>query len=326
MSTIRVLIDGAGTVTCQSVIKGLKKQKDFDVQILTMDMDYVNAGRFFSDRFFKIPPASDEEFLQSISMILKQQDVDIFIPIIDYGFKVISENRKALEDISGSLVLISSPKTIDICNDKLNFYDALYKIEGIKVCELIEGPVEGFPYFAKPRYDGRASIGCYKIESWTDFEYVKRHVDCPLFVELLKGTEYTVDTLNDFDGKFIGGVTRIRCETKSGVSYKAEVVHDLEMLEQAKKIVESLNIIGPANLQCFKDGDDITWFEINPRFSGTFAASLGAGFNSAHMILKLFSNMSITKEDTEYDDVTMLRFWDEVILDSEGTSKWISQI
>lgn len=322
---ITILIDGAGTVTCQSVIKGLKAQKEFDVHIITMDMEKESVGAYWADSFYKVPPAKDDSFIPTVISIMKTENVDLLIPIIDYGFEKLSKEKEAIEEITGGKVVISPFDTIEICNDKLKFHNKLITFKDIKTCKCVVDH-ESYPYFAKPRFDGRASLGCFKINSYKDYKYVKEHVENPLFLEYLKGEEYTVDTLSDFEGNWVGGVTRVRTETKSGVSYKAKVVHDYEMLAQAKFIAENIGIVGPANMQCFKNDTCITWFEINPRFAGTFAASLGAGFNSPYLLLKLFKGFSISEEDITYEDVTMLRYWDELILNSVGEIKWTSQI
>lgn len=310
-----ILIDGAGTVTCQSVIKGLRQQKEFKTKIVTMDMSSDNAGKVMSDSFYIVPPAKSKTFLDEVLQIIEKENIDVIVPIIDYSFEVLSKNKEFIESKTKAKLVISSPKVIEICNDKLKFIDfinATFK-GSIKTPNIV-GP-KVYPNFVRPRFDGRASIGCYKVEDLTDLLYVKKHVSNPLHTEYVDAEEYTVDTLCDLDGNWVGGLVRKRTMVKSGVSYKAEVVHDDVILEQAEKIVTSLPIIGPANLQCFKTEDTILWFEINPRFSGTLAASIGAGFNSPHLLLKIVENLTISNEDVSYNDVLMVRYWQEFFID-----------
>ena len=109
--TINILITGSGTVTCQSIIKGLKIQNQLMVNIVTVDMDSNNAGRYFSDKFYKIPPANDKNFISSLLKICKKERIDILIPIIDYEFEKLSQSIKEFNDI-GCKIVISNSNTI----------------------------------------------------------------------------------------------------------------------------------------------------------------------------------------------------------------------
>src|ERR1051326_8439365 len=117
MKRIHVLITGGGTVTCQSVIKGLRKQHEIETRITTVDANPDSTGRYLSDDFHVIPVAKHPDFIPSLLEICKREKVDLLIPIVDYEFLPIAENKRRFEE-GGCRVAISDPETIRTCNEK----------------------------------------------------------------------------------------------------------------------------------------------------------------------------------------------------------------
>ena len=116
-----VLITGAGTVTCQSVIKGLRTQEEIDVTIVTVDASRQVAGRYFSDYFYCVPRAGDPDFVPTLLALCQAHEVRLLVPIVDYEFTALSRAR-ALFAAQGCLVAISAPEVIQCANDKLATY------------------------------------------------------------------------------------------------------------------------------------------------------------------------------------------------------------
>ena len=319
---ITILITGAGTATTISVIKGARQQKEFNVSIVSCDKSDNVAGRYMSDAFYKIPSAQDPAFLPAILRIVKKERVNLVIPIVDYEFKTFTNNKSAFEHL-GATVIFSDPKAIGICTDKfktMKFFESLrlphpksYTWEQAKHARLT------YPLFMKPSVFGRATIDAYTITNKKDLVFYGAAVHRPIVQEFVKGTEITVDALNNFRGKFIGAVARIRTETKGGVSVKGVVIRDDTLIQTIKRITEALPIIGPCNIQCFRTPKGYVFSEINPRFAGAQALSIQAGFNSIHLLCKLYRGESVDfkKLKIRYN-TRMVRFWDEIFVTPKG--------
>lgn len=321
MPDVTVLISGAGTVTCQSVMKGLRSHDLLDVCIITMDMQNESAGRYFSDKFFKVPSASDPAFLQSLLDICKNEKVDLLVPIVDYEFDVLSKNKEQFSAI-GTTVAISSPEVIDNCNDKWKTYSFFKELKiptpTTYLPENLPSEID-FPVFLKPRIMGRSSLDTYLIKSKEMLDQYMPGLKHPLIQQAIEGQEYTIDLLCNFEGKMLNAVIRERIETKSGVSYKGRTVKDEDILNLVVQIAEGLPIIGPANMQCFKNAEGISFIEINPRFSGALALSLAAGFNSPLMLAQLVNGEPLNPDIGNYQPgVMMMRYWQEVFVDGAG--------
>jgi carbamoyl-phosphate synthase large subunit len=317
-----VLITGAGTATCQSVIKGLRSQHEFDPHIITVDMSSDNAGRYLSDHFEIIPAANDNDFIDRVLQIVQQHQVDLLIPIVDYEFPRFAETIDRFNAI-GCRVVLSSSSVIETCNDKWKTFQFLNQLGIDTPDSWLPGDLEvdtaKFPLFVKPQLMGRGSLDCHVVHSPAELDRVLQSVKSPIVQQLVTGREYTVDMLCDFKGKAINGVVRERTETKSGVSYKGVTVLNQAVLEQAAKIVEALPIVGPSNLQCFVNDQAVTFIEINPRFSGALALSIAAGFNSPGLLLALHAGRAVPTQLGQYEEgVRMFRFWQEVFVNSMG--------
>lgn len=322
---ITVFISGSGTATAISVIKGLRLQKEYIVNIISCDASSNVAGKFLSDSFYKVPPADDPKYLEVLLDYIKKSKANLFIPIIDYEFLKIAGNKKSFLDI-GCTPVISDESTINVCIDKfetVKFFHSLrlltplsYSVNQITIIKN-----HHFPLFIKPSYLGRSTINAYKIEDQCDLDYFIKKVPKPIIQEFIEGTEITIDGLCDLQGNFIAAVIRRRDETKSGLSVKGETITDPDLLIHIKKIVETIRIIGPFNIQCIKNkNNEYVFIEINPRFAGGHPLTIFAGLNTALLLCKNYFKDEIKIKDIIIKNhAQMIRYWNEFFIASDGT-------
>ncbi|MGD0995606.1 MAG: ATP-grasp domain-containing protein [Candidatus Bathyarchaeia archaeon] len=315
---LRVLITGAGSTTAISVMKGLRKQREFEVFIVGTDTNERTdiAGSNFCDKFYTVAQATAEKkYLKTLEDLIKSELIDLLIPIVDNELEVIARNRYIIE--RATFLLLSSYDTISTCYDKFKTYEFFNNsnIPTVKTilvdqnCD-IESLVQDitFPIILKPRM-GVSSRDVYEIKNKDELFLLKR-VKNPIIQEMAKGQEYTIDIF--YDGKkIISAVPRKRIETRAGISYKGQTEKDETLINYACQIAEKLNIKGPANIQCFKNGDEIRFIEINPRFSGSLPLTIEAGVNMPLFTLK----MAVGEELEPVEDfkiVKMCRYWEEI--------------
>ncbi len=317
---INILITGVGSTTSQSVIKGFKKQDIFDVNIIGIDINNKKeiAGSTFCNKFYKVPLAVEEdEYLSAIIDIIKKESIELVIPINDIELEIISKNRYRLE--KDAFLLVSPYNTVITCNDKFKTYEFLKSIDlpcpktitinkNLNLNEQISKAKLKYPLIAKPRR-GVSSRDVYHIYDKEDLILIKRIKD-PIIQEKITGKEYTIDIFCD-NNKIICAIPRLRIETRAGISYKGITVKEQGLIDYAKKISEVLNIIGPANIQCFKEKDLIKIIEINPRFSGGLPLTIAAGINTPLFALMLAKGENLTPIKN-FKICRMCRYWEEV--------------
>ena len=310
-----VLVDAAGTVTCQSVIRGLRGAEGIVNNIITIDCDPINAGRYLSDRFYICPKADSTDYIPFVNELCTSEDIDIFIPIIDSGLLNVSANKDQFDESVS--VVVSPYDTIVRCDNKYKTSE-MFLSAGLKTPKVYMKPseVKTFPVFVRPLLGGRASLNCYKADSKEELDVIWKKVDDYLIItDYIEGQEYTIDCICDMYGNYIAALPRKRLETKSGVSYKAEVVHDSQLINSVKALTEKYQFLGPLNVQCIVDSNGDAWFiEINPRFSGTLAATIEAGLNTVEILLASIYDMGISPAMLSYTDGIFVRFWDHVFI------------
>jgi len=317
METTKVIITGIGSTTGISVIKGFRKQNKFITKIVGTDINDKNmiAGSSFCDSFYTVPKAMDRNYISTLLDICEKEKVQVLIPIIDQELLIVAENKDEFNS-RGVTVVISDPETIRICNNKYLTFKFL-KDHGFPTANtLIANEIKDpdslvYPIFVKP-LDGISSINAFKVNTPEEFLIAKRKVQNLVVQEYLEGDEYTTDVMADFAGNIFAVVPRQRISTKAGISYKGKTCKDSRLMYLGKQIAESLKIIGPANIQCMVSRDIISYFEVNPRFSGSLPLTIAAGINTPLWILKLLNGETSPNGLLPFKDVIMTRYWEEI--------------
>src|SRR5437899_4991827 len=131
-----------------------------------------------------------------------------------------------------------------------------------------------------------------------------------------RGTEFSVDVFNDLDGRCLAAIPRTMIESKGGESIKGMTIKDPELIEFSCRVSEALRIIGPANVQCFREPDgELQVTDVNPRFGGGFPLPTAAGSRYPELALALANG---ERPEPRLGDfragVVMTRFFSELVL------------
>jgi carbamoyl-phosphate synthase large subunit len=111
-------------------------------------------------------------------------------------------------------------------------------------------------------------------------------------------------------------------ESKGGESIKGMTIKDDELIAFGCRVAEALRIIGPANVQCFREPDgELLVTDVNPRFGGGFPLPTAAGSGYPELALQLANGERPEPRLGDFrEGVVMTRFFSEVILEeAEGT-------
>ena len=93
-----------------------------------------------------------------------------------------------------------------------------------------------------------------------------------------------------------------------------------ELIEFGRTVSEALRIIGPANVQCFREPDGgLQVTDVNPRFGGGFPLPTAAGSRYPELALALARGESPEPRLGEFrEGVVMTRYFSQVILEELG--------
>ena len=138
----------------------------------------------------------------------------------------------------------------------------------------------------------------------------------PIIQERIEGNEYTVDVCMDFEGNVISIVPRIRIATRSGEISKGKIDKNNHVIEDVKRLMQTLKPIGHITVQCFLTKDNvIKYIEINPRFGGGAPMSFYAGANSPEFLLRMLNGEELSYYEGFQDGLVFSRFDDSILID-----------
>jgi carbamoyl-phosphate synthase large subunit len=133
---------------------------------------------------------------------------------------------------------------------------------------------------------------------------------------LCRGEEFSIDVFCDLDGRCLNAIPRTMIESKGGESIKGMTIRDWELIEVGRTVAEALPILGPANVQCFREPNgryEIT--DVNPRFGGAFPLPLAAGSRYPELALALAQGERPEPRLGDFrEGVVMTRFFSHLCL------------
>lgn len=308
---MRVLLTSAGTATCVNLIKYLKKSGDY---IVVTDINAVGytAGSLLADRFYQVPLAIEDEFINLLIEIILKENIELLIPINDIEVYICSKSINKIK----CQCIVPDVSTIEKVRDKY-VCSVQIRNSGILVPEIFDTDDINFKRILRDRICvGSKGITFFEIGEKCE-EYSKQKRFLQKCISFGREKEYTVDVLADKDGRPIYIVPRERLEVKNGVATKVRISKDIVLINYVKKILDNYKLPGFSNIQFIKDEDGNYWFiEINYRFSGCGAATLAVCPDYLTKFKNIVNN--VTYNNTELNaDVKwgniVTRYYEEVV-------------
>jgi len=312
-----IAVTGAGGGVGQSIIKSLYNT---DYRVIALDGETLGTGLYAVPLSYKIPYVNSSEYLSTLLYICEQEKVDLLFPGLDIELEILSKNIDKFKRI-GTTVIVSDLNVVKISNNKQYMYDCLTKINTTVpfTIPFLQAKIEDikYPIIFKQMVDGARSQNVFLVKSVDEFKSIIQSIEFPLnnFIiqEYIEGDEYTCGTIN-LDGECKGAII-MRRTLRDGDTYKCFSIKN-EMIEKViKDIANKIKPFGACNFQLRVKNDIPYIFEINARCSGTTASRTLCGFNEPKMIADyLLKNIEPTYDIKE---LTILRYWNELIVDNE---------
>ena len=294
--------------------KSLKVRASF----LGTDITKLSPALQLCDKRFLVKPIAHSGYIRQLLSIVKSNKIKLIVPTIDTELKVLSENQRKFTEL-GCRVLVSSKEVVNICQDKRQTYRFLIKNGFETPVTMSAGSALSksklkWPYLLKP-WDGSAGKNITLVKNREELKFFARKIKNAICQEYIEGDEFTCDVYIDFEKKVRCVVPRKRIEVRAGEVSKSRIVKNLNIMNQAKKLVEALGAgPGVVTLQLFLTKQNkLKFTEINPRLGGGVPLSIKAGANFPKWILQeLLGQKPNIKFNTFKDGLTMLRYDSEV--------------
>jgi len=352
LKDIVVMITGAGAPGAPGIIKSLRLNNERKIKIVGVDSSLeTSVGVGMVDEAYQIPSAKEETFIETILEICRKEKIDVIIPLVTMELFVFSKNKQLFKD-NNIIVQVSDFEQLNIANNKYNLmqfckennvpYPEFYIVKSIdefkekakmlgypkkKICfkPPVSNGLRGFRIIndSTDKMDSLINEKPNSIYIGYD-EFLQIAKDANYFPELLlmeflPGDEFSVDVMVD-NGKCHCAMPRSRDKIKMGISFVGTTIEDNEIIEYSKKLVEELKLNGNIGLQFKRDTNGTPKIiESNPRVQGTIVLCTASGYNMVYNSVKA----ALGEELIEYKvswNTKMIRYWDELYIDSDGES------
>ena len=283
------------------------------------DVNPLAPALYRADRQALVPRIGDEEYIPALRALVDEHDVRLIVPLTDLDQVTLAAAREDL----GALVLLPAEETVERLADKYLAH-LLFEERGIASPPtwLPNGVPDdaSFPLLVKAR-NGFGSRHIYRAEDRVQLGFFLGYTPVDSIVQAcLGGEEFSIDVFCDLDGRCLNAIPRTMIESKGGESIKGMTIRDEQLIELARDVAERLQLVGPANIQCFREQDGSHYItDINPRFGGGFPLPLAAGGRYPELALALARGERPEPRLGDFrEGIVMTRFFSDLSLTQNG--------
>jgi carbamoyl-phosphate synthase large subunit len=241
------------------------------------DSDPHCIGRYFVDDFWQMP-RFEELTPEMLATICQEKKISSLIPTRDAELPFFAKHREWFAQ-KGIHVMVSPLKTVELCRDKLDFYQTFKRDFPVIPSSLALEQVEGEKIVVKERFGSGSRFILLDAPRKEAYEYAEK-LQNPLFQPFIQGQEISVDLYVRKDGQMQGVVLRRRERIEGGESQITTTFRDIGLEELFVKIAELLGIYGHAVMQGLITEQGLWILECNPRFGGASRLSCEVGLET----------------------------------------------
>ena len=336
MRTVGLLITCVGGATMRSLLRSLRGSDNFNYILIGVDSTSAGNTDDLLDAYYKVPRGNHSEYVEKLLEIALKEKVEFILPGSDEEAISISKKIGMFNKV-GIEAVVSGIDVLELISNKVETYKLL-SIHGMKTpeYEVISSVKELKVALNKYRYpkktviskpsNGRGGRGLYVFEgmdtppSWlgsgkretrvskndiTD-DLLKNAVqgEC-LVMPMLTAPAYDVDVMA-VKGDVVAIVVRKRINP-SGIPFHGnEILCNKAIEKYCKAMAKILNLDGLHDIDLMTDDEgNACIIEVNPRPSGSMAASLIAGFPMVDVAISSLLKQEIPSVNIK-DDITVL--------------------
>jgi carbamoyl-phosphate synthase large subunit len=282
---------------------------------IAADPSPLAPAQYAADVRVAPPRIDDPGYVPFLLELCERYNVGAVVPLTDLDLEVLGAARPELP------ALVPDAAVARDTFDKYAAHELLLR-HGLPSPPTVLPPEEpeSYPVMVKPR-QGSGARSIHPAADREEMEFFIKYVKEPVMVQrLMQGPEFSIDLLSDLDGRCLNAIPRTMIESRGGESIKGTVIHDEELIELGRSVVEALGARGPCTVQAFRDeeiGLGIT--DVNTRFGGAFPAPMYAalpGRTYPELIVKMAQGETVEPHVGEFrHGHTFTRWYWQIELD-----------
>jgi carbamoyl-phosphate synthase large subunit len=288
---------------------------------VAVDAAKLAPALYHADHHALVPRVDDPGYIDVLRGLVELHDVRLIVPLADLDHMALSESR----DRIGAPVLLPGTEAIRRCEDKylahVFFDERAIPTPPTWLPDALPDDLR-FPVLVKARR-GFGSRHIYRANDAGELEFFLAHTTAASLVQsVCMGEEFSIDVFCDLDARCLNAIPRTMIESKGGESIKGMTIKDWGLIEHGCQVAEALQIVGPANIQCFREADgSLPVTDVNPRFGGGFPLPTAAGSRYPELALALANGERPEPRLGEFrEGIVMTRFFSQVLLaEDSGT-------
>ena len=283
------------------------------------DVNPLAPALYHADRYELVPRIEDGDYVAAVRDVVRKHDVKLVVPLTDLDQLVLARARDELD----ALVLLPDADIVERLADKYLAH-VLFEERGIPspptwLPDTLPHDAT-FPLLVKARM-GFGSRHIYRAADRAELDFFLRYTPVESIVQAcMQGEEFSVDVFCGLEGQCLNAIPRTMIESKGGESIKGMTIRDEALIELGRDVSEKLRLVGPANVQCFRESDGSHYLtDINPRFGGGFPLPLAAGGRYPELALALARGERPKPRLGEFEEgIVMTRFFSDLSLTRNG--------
>ncbi|HEX4719442.1 MAG TPA: ATP-grasp domain-containing protein [Thermoleophilaceae bacterium] len=282
---------------------------------IAADPSPLAPAQYAADLRVAPPRIDDPDYVPFLLELCERHNVGAVVPLTDLDIEVLARARPQLP------AFVPDP---EVARDTFDKYAAHLLLErhGLPSPPTVLPPdePESYPVMVKPR-QGSGARSIHPAADREQMEFFIRYVKEPVMVQrLMQGPEFSVDLLSDLDGRCLNAIPRTMIESRGGESIKGTVIHDQELIDLGRSVVEALGVRGPCTVQAFSDSEiGLGITDVNTRFGGAFPAPMYAalpGRTYPELIVKMARGETVEPHVGEFQHGhTFTRWYWQIELD-----------
>jgi carbamoyl-phosphate synthase large subunit len=283
------------------------------------DVNPLAPALYHADRHELVPRIDDSGYIAALRRVVDEHGAKLIVPLTDLDQLTLARARDEL----GALVLLPDAGTVERLGDKYLAHE-LFEERGVASPPTWlpgDGPADiRFPVLVKAR-TGFGSRHIYRAADRAQLDFFLGYTPVDSIVQAcLHGEEFSIDVFCDLEGRCLNAIPRTMIESKGGESIKGMTIRDEALIELGRDVSEKLKLVGPANIQCFREPDGAHYVtDINSRFGGGFPLPLAAGGRYPELALALACGERPEPRLGDFrEGIVMTRFFSDLSLTRNG--------
>jgi carbamoyl-phosphate synthase large subunit len=292
---------------------------------IAADLDPLAPALYHADEKALVPRVDDPAYVAALAALVAEHDVRLVVPLTDLDQEIVSAAR---DELAPALVLAPSPAVCRTMGDKYLAH-RFFEEHGIPSPRTwLPADVPGdarYPLLVKVR-EGFGSRHIYRSDDAEQLAFHLRSTPVDSMVqERCLGEEFSIDVFCDLDSRCLNAIPRSMIQSKGGESIKGRSLRDAELIAHGARVAETIGIVGPANVQCFREPDgSLPVTDVNPRFGGAFPLPLAAGSRYPDLALELARGERPEPRLGDFrEGVVMTRFFSDLCLVEDGDGELV---